>query len=71
MALSGEDGGPGVVGIATFGGDQYPFGDASSTQLGIPYQQALCNYVEQDLGGVITASRYPEGGEGRIEILRP
>ena len=51
------------------GGDQYPFGDASFTQLGIPYQQALCNYVEQDLDGVISADQYPEGGEGRIVIL--
>jgi 5'-nucleotidase / UDP-sugar diphosphatase len=53
------------------GGDQYPFGDASFTQLGISYQQALSNYVEQDLGGVITADQYPEGGEGRIVIVAP
>ena len=53
------------------GGDQYPFGDASFTQLGISYQQALTNYMEQGLGGVITAHQYPEGGEGRIVILGP
>ena len=53
------------------GGDQYPFGDVSFTQLGISYQQALSNYVEQGLGGVITSDLYPEGGEGRIEILGP
>jgi len=53
------------------GGDQYPFGDASFTQLGISYQQALSNYMEQGLGGVITADQYPEGGEGRIVILGP
>ncbi len=53
------------------GGDQYPFGDAPYTRLGVPYQQALSNYVEQYLGGVITASLYPEGGEGRITILSP
>lgn len=53
------------------GGDQYPFGDASFTQLGISYQQALSNYVAQGLGGVITAHQYPEGGTGRISILGP
>ena len=53
------------------GGDRYPFGDAPYTRLGVPYQQALSNYVEQYLGGVITASLYPEGGEGRITILGP
>jgi len=53
------------------GGDQYPFGDASFTQLGMSYQQALSNYMEQGLGGVITAHQYPEGGEGRIVIFAP
>ncbi|MCP4576880.1 MAG: bifunctional metallophosphatase/5'-nucleotidase [Deltaproteobacteria bacterium] len=53
------------------GGDQYPFGDASFTQLGISYQQALSNYMIEGLGGVITADQYPEGGEGRIVIFAP
>ena len=53
------------------GGDQYPFNDASFTQLGISYQQALSNYMEQGLGGVITADQYPEGGVGRIVIFAP
>jgi 2',3'-cyclic-nucleotide 2'-phosphodiesterase (5'-nucleotidase family) len=53
------------------GGDQYPFGRASFTSLGIPYQQALSNYIEQGLGGVITIAGYPEGGEGRITIFEP
>jgi len=51
------------------GGDQYPFGDVPFTTLGVTYQQALLNYLEEGLGGVVTAARYPEGGEGRITRL--
>jgi 5'-nucleotidase len=47
-------------------GDQYPFRDASFTVLGVSYQQALSNYITTALGGLISASQYPEGGEGRI-----
>ena len=46
------------------GGDDYPFGDADFTSLGVSYQQALENFVS-DLG-TITAQDYPVGGEGRI-----
>jgi 5'-nucleotidase len=53
------------------GGDQYPFEDASYTQLGVPYQQALSNYVAQGLDGVIGADQYPTGGDGRIVMLGP
>ena len=49
------------------GGDQYPFGDASFTPLGVSYQQALSRYIEEDLGGKVTADAYPEGGTGRIK----
>jgi 5'-nucleotidase len=56
------------------GGDQYPFGDAEFTVLGVSYQQALSNYIQADtaddgLGGLISAADYPEGGEGRIVEL--
>jgi 2',3'-cyclic-nucleotide 2'-phosphodiesterase (5'-nucleotidase family) len=47
------------------GGDEYPFSSAF-TSLGVTYQQALESYVSEALGGVISASDYPEGGEGRI-----
>ena len=46
------------------GGDDYPFGEADFTSLGVSYQQALENFVS-DLG-TITAQDYPVGGEGRI-----
>ena len=67
--------GPGIN-VATLdflagGGDQYPFDGASFTTLGVSYQQALSNYLEQGLEGIITAEQYPEGGEGRITILNP
>jgi 5'-nucleotidase len=47
-------------------GDQYPFRGAPFTTLGVTYQQALRNYIEIALSGVVTAADYPEGGEGRI-----
>ena len=62
-----------TVDIATIdfsarGGDQYPFRGAPFTTLGVTYQQALRNYIQQPdgLNGVIRASQYPEGGTGRI-----
>ena len=48
------------------GGDQYPFRGKAFTTLGVSYQQALANYIEDALGGVISAADYPEGGAGRI-----
>jgi 2',3'-cyclic-nucleotide 2'-phosphodiesterase (5'-nucleotidase family) len=51
------------------GGDQYPYRGASFTTLGITYQQALENYIETTLGGLITEAQYPLGGEGRITRL--
>jgi len=51
------------------GGDQYPFREAPFTSVGFTYQQALSNYIQDGLGGAITAADYPEGGEGRISNL--
>ncbi|NND76547.1 MAG: bifunctional metallophosphatase/5'-nucleotidase [Ilumatobacter sp.] len=41
------------------GGDQYPFRSAPFTVLGVSYQQALSNYIQGPLGGLITAADYP------------
>lgn len=67
------DGAPDVA-IATNdfsarGGDQYPFRNAPFTTVGVTYQQALADYLVEDLGGTVTATDYPEGGEGRITRL--
>ncbi len=51
------------------GGDGYPLGDLSSTTIGITDQQALSTYLQNQLGGMVTAFDYPEGGEGRITRL--
>jgi 5'-nucleotidase len=48
------------------GGDEYPYRGAPFTTLGATYQQALASYIEDALGGLITAADYPFGGEGRI-----
>jgi 5'-nucleotidase len=65
--------GPGLN-IATIdflarGGDQYPYRGAPFTNIGATYQQALANYIELGLSGLISAADYPEGGEGRIDQL--
>ena len=49
------------------GGDAYPA--VPFTALGISDQQALQSYIEDGLGGVVSAAQYPRGGEGRITIL--
>jgi len=51
------------------GGDQYPFRGAPFTPVGFSYQQGLSNYIQGGLGGSITATDYPVGGEGRITEL--
>jgi len=53
------------------GGDQYPFLGATINRVGVSDQQALANYIQQELEGTITAADYPEGGEGRITIVEP
>jgi 5'-nucleotidase len=66
-----------VVAIATndftaLGGDQYPFRGAPFTRLGTTqYQQALLNYLQTGLGGLVEAVDYPSGGEGRITCVDP
>jgi 5'-nucleotidase len=56
------------------GGDQYPYGGAPFTVLGVSYQQALSNYIQAaaadgGLDGLISAAQYPEGGADRITEL--
>ncbi len=63
--------GAGPVHIATLdfiarGGDEYPYRGAPFVSLGVTYRQAIVNYIGEELGGVITADRYPVGGAGRI-----
>ena len=48
------------------GGDAYPA--VPFTNLGISDQQALQTYIEDVLGGSVTAAQYPRGGEGRLTI---
>jgi 5'-nucleotidase len=40
-------------------GDAYPFSGLDQTNLGVSYQQALLNYMETGLNGVITGDQYP------------
>jgi 5'-nucleotidase len=48
------------------GGDGYPFRGVPFTAVGRTYQQALVDFLTTDLGGVVRAADYPEGGAGRI-----
>jgi 5'-nucleotidase / UDP-sugar diphosphatase len=49
-------------------GDSYPFRDLKGIAAGVPYQQSLYDYIVKDLGGVVTAAKYPANGAGRIVI---
>jgi 5'-nucleotidase len=53
------------------GGDQYPYRGAPFVILGVTYQQAVVNYLQDPAGldETISASHYPFGGEGRITRL--
>jgi 5'-nucleotidase / UDP-sugar diphosphatase len=51
------------------GGDQYPFRDLPFKTLGITYQQALRDYVTNNLSGVIRSSEYPAIGNDRITAI--
>jgi 5'-nucleotidase len=58
-----------TIDFSARGGDQYPFRGAPFITLGVTYQQALVNYIQDALNGTITDEQYPEGGEGRITRL--
>jgi 5'-nucleotidase len=65
--------GPGVS-VATNdfsarGGDSWPFRGLPFTTVGVSYQQALADYLTDDLAGALTAQAYPEAGSGRITRL--
>jgi 5'-nucleotidase len=55
-----------IVDFLARGGDEYPFRGAPFEIIGVSYQQALADYIEGPLGGVISAADYPVGGQGRI-----
>jgi 5'-nucleotidase/UDP-sugar diphosphatase len=58
-----------VVGLnfSLNGGDAYPA--VPNTTIGLSDQQALQNYIEDTLGGTVSAADYPRGGEGRLTIV--
>lgn len=59
----------GVFNFLATGGDDYPLDDLTFNDLGIGDLEMLKDYLTDDLGGVITAADYPEGGEGRITAV--
>lgn len=69
LVVAGDDLTIATIDFLARGGDGYPFRGAEFTNLAASYQQALVNYIEDGLGGLITAADYPEGGEGRITRL--
>jgi 5'-nucleotidase len=69
VVVPGEPVDVATIGFLARGGDQYPFAGAAFTNLGISDQQALSQFIQANLGGVITAADYPQGGEGRIVRL--
>ncbi|MDJ0792237.1 MAG: CHRD domain-containing protein [Acidimicrobiia bacterium] len=69
VVVAGADLTVATIDFLARGGDQYPFRGAPITLLGVSYQQALSNYIQDALSGTIKAADYPEGGEGRITAL--
>jgi 5'-nucleotidase len=55
-----------IVDFLARGGDQYPFRGAPFTTLGITYDRALSEYVQNELGGFVDVRQYPGGGENRM-----
>ena len=55
-----------IVDFLARGGDQYPFRGAPFTTLGITYDRALTEYVQNQLGGFVDVRQYPGGGENRM-----
>ncbi len=53
------------------GGDCYPLGEIAFTRLGVTYQQALSDYIAEDLNGVIGADQYPIDGGDRVHAAEP
>ena len=54
-----------IVDFLARGGDQYPFRGAPFTTLGITYDRALTEYIQNELGGFVNVRAYPGGGENR------
>ncbi len=44
------------------GGDCYPLGDLDFTRVGVSYQQALANFIAEDLGGEVIREAWPTAG---------
>lgn len=47
-------------------GDGYPFNGLPFTTVGRTYQQALSAYIQEGLGGLVTAAQYPRTGLNRV-----
>jgi 5'-nucleotidase len=66
-------GAPAAINVATTNftannGDSYPFTGLTQVPAGVPYQQSLYDFIVGDLGGVVTAARYPLNSTARISI---
>lgn len=55
-----------TIDFLAIGGDGYDFGGASFQSLGVTYEQAVLNYLSDELGGVITEAQYPNVTGTRI-----
>ena len=53
------------------GGYCYPLGDIEFKSVGVTSQQALADYITEDLKGTITATSISEAGGNRIVALKP
>ena len=51
------------------GGDGYPLADLTAIGTGVTYDEALLEFLGDELGGVVTSNLYPEAGLGRITAV--
>lgn len=55
-----------TINFLAAGGDQYPFAPLPYTTMGVTYQQAVYNFIVDELGGLIANENYQINGEGRV-----
>jgi len=68
QVVDGPDIAMATIDFLANGGDCYPLGDVSFTQVGASYQQALSAFIQDELEGSITADEYPEGGSSTVVL---
>ncbi len=68
VVVAGPDLNIATIDFLANGGDQYPFRGIPFSSIGVSYQGAFADFIQNELGGNISSTQYPEQGLGRIII---